>query len=206
MLQLQSPKPELRFQPAGDHRDCGTFDPFTDGDADTIQALLLSALRRQDKARAHAELTALDAPVQLLLTSIPTVLVHARKVLGAPITPESIRLGFAFRSLWDLATTKRFHVRDPRNGAIGEILVPNFPDAMIAPVRHYLSSLPGCDLSAPLSDRQVSELTHHHQRNLQPINPALATIGFSLWHLFKVWTEEDRARAVDPYFRPRLHS
>lgn len=105
-----------------------------------------------------------------LLSAIVPPLVWLRDVKRVPLDEASFRLSLATRNIWALAVEKRVAFRGPETGEVTEITVDDIPDRLVHPLRSYLDTLPGYDVSQP-PDNQVSDYParHHNYTVLYPV-------------------------------------
>jgi len=73
-----------------------------------------------------------------LVGALTPVLVWMRDHKGVLLNIDTVRLSFALRSIWKVATKRVFEVRNPITDEMTDIPVPEMPEDLIYPLQAYL--------------------------------------------------------------------
>jgi intracellular multiplication protein IcmO len=144
------------------------------GNADTVCGALVSQLDEQANNDGNA---VFRARAVVLIASISPALVWLRDHKDVPLTIGFIRSSLDLTSIWSLAMMKKFKLRDDHTGEEADIVVPDIPEKVIAPLKSYIGELPGYDPRLPLVKQKSEEPGKQHGYALYCLTPIFAQMN-----------------------------
>jgi len=164
-----------------------TFNPFAHAKAGALRELLVSQVEEPSQNASNCMFHddgVFRARGIALIGTVAPVLVWLRDNKGISLTIDVIRFSIQLRWIWQLATRKIYLRRNPDTGEEVAIDVGGeIPDAIVLPLKAYLSELPNIDKDGPLHT-QAEESSKQHGYAVSSFSYALSRMAVDFGHVF----------------------